>query len=132
MKHWWTVNRDAYLVTISVVAAVMFGLAAVLGVERVADAGFQVLGTMVALPFVVALVLILLCFIVLLPVLLLALLLESDLDIGGDFAADLGVRVITGYFGWFGRRRHPVFWGVVTGALIATATLASYENLIVR
>jgi hypothetical protein len=132
LRSWWSVHRDAYLVTIGIAAAVVFGLAISLGAERVASAGWQVFGTVIALPFVVALALILLCLVVLLPLLLLSLLLESDIDIGGDFVADLCARVITGYFGWFGRRRHPVFWGVVTGAFVATAALASYENLIVR
>ena len=124
LRGWWTVNGRAYMTAVAVTAVIAFGFAAALGVHRVVNAGLQAFGVALALPFVVALAIILLCAAVFLPILLLALLLESDIDIGGDFVAGLVTAVIAGYFGWFARRRHPAFWGVVSGALVALGALA--------
>lgn len=124
LRGWWTANRRAYLTALATTAVLVLGCAAGLGVHRVMNAGLQAFGVAIALPFVVSFAIVLLCAIVFLPFLLLALILESDLDIGGDFVSDLLATVIGGYFGWFARRRHPVFWGVVSGALVALGGLA--------
>jgi hypothetical protein len=124
LRSWWTSNGRAYLTTVAVCTVIALATAAAVGVDRVMNAGLQVFGVALALPFVVALAIILLCAIIFLPLLLLALLLESDIDIGGDFIADLAARIIGGYFGWFARRRDPMFWGSVSGALVALGVLA--------
>jgi hypothetical protein len=124
LRGWWAAHGRAYLIVVAVTTVVVCSLAAALGVHRVLDAGLQAFGIAFALPFVAAFALIIVCAGLFLPLYLVALLLDSDMDVGGDFISGLVAGLIGGYFGWFSRRRHPVFWGVVSGALVALGGLA--------
>ncbi len=124
LRGWWAAHGRAFLIMAAMTAVVVCSLAAVLGVHRVLNAGLQTFGIAIALPFVVAFALVIVCAGLFLPLYLVALLLDSDMDVGGDFISGLVAGLIGGYFGWFSRRRHPVFWGVVSGALVALGALA--------
>ena len=80
---------------------------------------------MIALPFVLVFAILALCFLPFLPLVAIAALTDTDPGLGGnDLIEDVGSKVVGGYFGWFRRRRHPVFWGAITGVLVALALLA--------
>lgn len=123
-RGWWAAHGRTYLIVAALAAVAVLGLAAALGLHRVLDAGIHAFAVAIALPFVVAFVIIVACTILFLPLFLLALLLDGDMDIGGDFVASLVAKVVSGYFGFWAARRHPAFWGIVSGALVALGGLA--------
>jgi hypothetical protein len=126
MTTWFRLNRRTFSVTIAVTGLVVVALALVLGLDDVMRTGFGALVLALTLPFALTLAIIVFFVVLFLPLILLGALL-GDADIapdpgfGGDSAGDL----VGGYYGWVGKQRNPVFWGIPAGIGIGVAALAT-------
>lgn len=125
LRDWWRTNHRRFLFAAVITALVSLGTAIAAGLDRVMSAGFQALATVIALPFVLVIGIFVLVMLPFLPVLLIAAVTDTDPGLGGsDVLEELGSKVVGGYFGWIGRRRNPLFWGVPTGLVVALVILA--------
>lgn len=123
---WWGTHRRPFAITLGITAVLVCTAAVVVGLDRVLIAGANALTTVVALPFVIAVGLILVLIVPFLPFLLISALTDDAFDLpdGESVVEGVGRHVVKPYFRWIGKQRSPIFWGVPCGLVTALVFLA--------
>jgi hypothetical protein len=124
VKVWFGANRRTLLITISVTALAFVVLALLLGLDDVMRTGFGALALAATLPFAIVIAIVLFCAILFLPFILLGALLDDATDVPDTGIGDGAGEIVAGYYGWVGKQRSPVFWGIPIGAAVGIGVLA--------
>jgi hypothetical protein len=124
VKAWFGANRRTLLVTIAVTALAFIVLALVLGLDEVMRTGFGALVLAMTLPFAIVIALIAFCLLLFLPFILLGALLDDAIDVPDPGIGDGAGDIVAGYYGWVGKQRNPVFWGIPIGVAVGIGVLA--------